>query len=66
MPDSVTNGVVNIRQDEIDSRIKKGTYYVKYKLYLTEQKKTDTSLENPAGRWILSRGCLLPREQALL
>ena len=57
--DSVTNRVVNIRQDEMYSRIKKGKYVQIHKFYLTESKKTDTSLENQAGRWLLSRECRL-------
>ena len=47
-PDSVTNGVVNICQDEMYSRIKKGNYVQIYMFYLTECKNRHITRE-PGG-----------------
>ena len=51
-PDSVINGVVNIREDETDSRINKGNYVQTYSSYLSEPKNKHITQE--PGREVAS------------
>ena len=52
-PNSVTNGAINIRQDEMDSRINKGNKIQKYSFYLSEPKNRHITRE--PGEEVASR-----------